>query len=121
MIPLPIAVSASIRFSVSSCRIAAYLRRTRASSRGGSLLLCMAASKHDRPVAINFWYSSTWLGHNDMATSCDEARALSKHSSAIATIMGMVLAGRGLGCTAGDLLVMLGERVDNAGEFVTEE
>lgn len=35
--------------------------------------------------------------------------------------MGMVLAGRGLGCTAGDLLVMLGERVDNAGEFVTEE
>ena len=121
VIPFPRAVSASIKFSVSSCNTAAYRSRTRASSRGGSWLFCRAASRHDRLVAINFWYSSTWTGHNDMATSCDEVRAFSRHSSAMATMSGIVFTGRGLGVTAGDFLVILGDRAENAGELVTEE
>lgn len=56
-----------------------------------------------------------------MATSCTEARALSRHSSAIATMIGPVLTGRGFGGIAGDFLVMLGDLVDRAGELETEE
>lgn len=120
--PFARAVSASIKFSVSSCKRAAYLNRTRASSRGAScVLLCNAASRHDNDVAISSWYSSTWFGHRVMATSCEALRAFSRHSSATAIIKGAVFTGRGLGVTAGDFLVMLGDLMDNEGELVTEE
>jgi hypothetical protein len=39
----------------------------------------------------------------------------------MAIIKGVVLTGRGLGVTAGDFLVMLGDLIDSEGEFVTEE
>ena len=121
VMPLLSVVSASIWFSVSSCRMAAYLNLTRASSRGERRLLCRAASKQAKLVAINFWYSSTMSGCMDMATSCTAARALAIHSSAMAIITGTVSNGRVLGGTAGDFLEMLGERVEGAGELDIED
>lgn len=53
-----------------------------------------------------------------MATSCTALRAFSRHSSAMATIIGIVLM-RGLG--AGDRFVMPGDFVERAGELVTDE
>ena len=71
---------------------------------------------------ISFWYSATSSSSSDMATSCAAARALPRHSSAIATIMGIVFTGRGcFGFDAGDRLVMPGDLDDRAGELETEE
>lgn len=103
------AVSASIGFSVSSNTTVAYLNRIFASWRGDSLLLCKHASRHARPVEISFWYSSIRVAFSDIATSCTEPRALSKHSSATATIRWTVSRGLLFGVLAGDFLVILGE------------
>jgi len=47
------AVSASIKFSVSSHNIEPYRSFANASARGLSLFVCIAASRHARPVAMS--------------------------------------------------------------------
>lgn len=116
MIPLDRAVSASIKLSVSSYMMDAYLSRTLASCLGVSRLLCRTVSRHERPVAISFWYSVTAPPDDDETTSCRFPRALLKHSSATQTRTELGSERSERFDTDGDLFEIVEDRADRAGE-----
>lgn len=119
LMPLVKAVSASIRLSVSSYRMEAYRNRTLASCLGESRLLDSTVSRHERPVAISFWYSITAFPDDDETTSCRFPRALLKHSSATQTRSEFRSARTERLDTEGDFLDLFKDRADKAGDMVT--
>ena len=82
VIPLLRAVSASMKFSVSSYSTPAYRSRMFASIRGGNLTFFKAVSKHPSPVAISFSYAFTSVAAMERAIEDASLCAASKNSSA---------------------------------------
>jgi hypothetical protein len=120
LMPFDSAVSASIRLSVSSWSIDAYSSRTLASCLGFSRLLSIAVSRHERPVAISFWYSSTAAPEDDEMTSRRFSLAVWKHSSAAQIRRESGSASSARPDTDGDLFdTVADDRADSAGDMLT--
>lgn len=82
-------------------------------------MLSSAVSRHERPVAISFWYSVTAAPEEDETTSCRFPRALLKHSSATQTRSEFGSLSTARLDTEGDFFDKVEDRADNAGEMLT--